>query len=43
MAQGKACVMIRSELVAALARENPGLRMEEVEKITAAALAAMKE
>ena len=33
MAQGKACVMIRSELVAALARENPGLRMEEVEKI----------
>lgn len=25
--------MIRSELVAALARENPGLRMEEVEKI----------
>ena len=33
MAQAKACVMIRSELVAALARENPGLRMEEVEKI----------
>ncbi|MFN3517141.1 MAG: integration host factor subunit beta [Novosphingobium sp.] len=27
--------MIRSELVAALARENPGLRMEEVEKIVA--------
>ena len=25
--------MIRSELVAALARENPGLRVEEVEKI----------
>jgi hypothetical protein len=25
--------MISSELVAALARENPGLRMEEVEKI----------
>ena len=25
--------MIRSELVAALSRENPGLRMEEVEKI----------
>ena len=24
--------MIRSELVAALARENPGLRLEEVEK-----------
>ncbi len=25
--------MIRSELVAAIARENPGLRMEEVEKV----------
>ncbi len=25
--------MIRSELVAALARENPGLRQEEVEKV----------
>ncbi|MEN9682847.1 MAG: hypothetical protein RLZZ427_598 [Pseudomonadota bacterium] len=25
--------MIRSELVAALARENPGLRAEEVEKV----------
>lgn len=25
--------MIRSELVAALARENPGLRIEEVEKV----------
>ena len=26
-------VMIRSELLAALARENPGLRIEEIEKI----------
>ncbi|WP_309622099.1 integration host factor subunit beta [Novosphingobium sp.] len=25
--------MIRSELLAALSRENPGLRMEEIEKI----------
>lgn len=25
--------MIRSELVAALSRENPGLRLEEVEKV----------
>lgn len=25
--------MIRSELLAALARENPGLRMEEIEKV----------
>jgi integration host factor subunit beta len=25
--------MIRSELLAALARENPGLRLEEIEKI----------
>ena len=28
--------MIRSELVAALARENPGLRLEEVEKAVGA-------
>ncbi|MBN8500694.1 MAG: integration host factor subunit beta [Sphingomonadales bacterium] len=27
--------MIRSELVAALARENPGLRLEEIERVVA--------